>query len=83
MWAWVLCRGARGASSGVVKVDIDLCDAQGMVCVQMGGFSARSTEGVIPFDDADKEFPAQNAGCEREAWNKVEASAERVLEYRS
>ena len=65
MWAWVrYAEGARGASSGVVKVDIDLCDAQGMVCVQMRGFSSRSAEGVIPFDDARQRVPAQNVGGE-------------------
>ena len=43
MVAWV--RYAEGTSRGEAsKVDIDLCDQQGNVCVQMRGFATRSIE---------------------------------------
>src|SRR5579864_3415403 len=43
MWAWV--RYARGSQrgDGVEKVDIDLCDAAGQVCVEMRGVSWQAT----------------------------------------
>ncbi|SDN37848.1 Polyketide synthase dehydratase, partial [Dendrosporobacter quercicolus] len=45
MWCWV--RYSEGSKSGdkMQKVDIDLCDEQGNVCVRLKGFSARSPEG--------------------------------------
>ncbi len=41
MFAWV--RYAAGSSAGdkVVKLDLDVCDTDGNVCVQMRGFSSR------------------------------------------
>ena len=46
MWAWV--RYARGSQRGdaVEKLDIDLCDRAGQVCVQMRGFSTRLPDRV-------------------------------------
>jgi acyl transferase domain-containing protein/enoyl-CoA hydratase/carnithine racemase/acyl carrier protein len=42
MVAWV--RFAEGSSAGdrIMKLDIDLCDLQGMICVQMRGFTSRA-----------------------------------------
>ena len=42
MFAWVRYSPGSQAADKVVKVDIDLSDAQGNVCVQMRGFSARA-----------------------------------------
>ena len=44
---WALLRYSAGSRSGdkVQKLDIDLCDEQGNVCVQMKGFSLRALEG--------------------------------------
>ena len=42
MFAWVRYSPGSQAADKVVKVDIDVCDAQGNVCVQMRGFSARA-----------------------------------------
>ena len=39
MTAWV--RVAAGSGENVIKLDVDLCDARGNVCVQMHGFSSR------------------------------------------
>jgi polyketide synthase PksN len=39
MWAWV--RRRAGGGERVQKVDIDLCDEQGRICVRIGGFSTR------------------------------------------
>jgi hypothetical protein len=45
MVAWV--RDSTGGKPGdrTVKVDIDLCDLQGNVCVQMRGFTSRVLDG--------------------------------------
>ena len=47
MAAWA--RYSKGSKPGdkTVKVDIDLCDQQGNVCVQMQGFALRVLEGEI------------------------------------
>src|SRR6185295_8228375 len=41
MVAWVRYAAGSRASDNVVKLDIDLCDRSGKICVQMHGFSAR------------------------------------------
>jgi polyketide synthase PksN len=41
MWAWVRRRAGAPTSDRVHKLDIDLCDDRGRVCVQIRGFSAR------------------------------------------
>ena len=43
MGAWVRLQPSVGASIG--KLDIDLCDEQGQVCVQLRGFTARPVSG--------------------------------------
>ncbi|MFG0214768.1 amino acid adenylation domain-containing protein, partial [Brevibacillus porteri] len=52
MWVWI--RQADGSRTGdkVQKVDIDLCDDQGTVCVRMQGFSARVLEGEVETVDS-------------------------------
>ncbi|HEX8619089.1 MAG TPA: polyketide synthase dehydratase domain-containing protein, partial [Thermoanaerobaculia bacterium] len=42
MSAWVHYAAGSKAADSVVKLDIDLCDANGTVCVQLRGFSARA-----------------------------------------
>ncbi|ATF14554.1 non-ribosomal peptide synthetase [Brevibacillus brevis X23] len=53
MWVWI--RQADGSRTGdkVQKVDIDLCDDQGTVCVRMQGFSARVLEGEVETLDSN------------------------------
>ncbi|HEX6160071.1 MAG TPA: SDR family NAD(P)-dependent oxidoreductase, partial [Thermoanaerobaculia bacterium] len=41
MVAWVRYASGSQAAGSVVKLDVDLCDASGNVCVQMRGFSSR------------------------------------------
>ena len=57
MVAWV--RDSSGSKPGdrTIKVDIDLCDLQGNVCVQMRGFTSRVLEG-----DAQSTQPHFDAG---------------------
>nr|WP_255298241.1 SDR family NAD(P)-dependent oxidoreductase [Brevibacillus dissolubilis] len=47
MWAWV--RYSEGSTAGdqVQKLDIDLCDEQGSVCVRMRGFTSRVSGGDV------------------------------------
>jgi acyl transferase domain-containing protein/enoyl-CoA hydratase/carnithine racemase/acyl carrier protein len=58
MTVWV--RYAQGSRSGdaVVKLDLDLCDTQGNVCVQMRGFAARIIDGaaLVRHKEADGTF---------------------------
>jgi len=41
MYAWVRYAPGRDAGDKIVKLDIDLCDERGVVCVQMQGLSSR------------------------------------------
>lgn len=54
MLAWIrYAPGERHRTSSVVKVDIDLCDPDGRVCVQMRGFSSRTMDSsASSFDEA-------------------------------
>ena len=47
--AWVVVRPSRDASgSGTIrKLEIDVCDQQGRVCVRMVGFSSRAIAGEL------------------------------------
>ncbi|MCP5002839.1 MAG: SDR family NAD(P)-dependent oxidoreductase, partial [Planctomycetes bacterium] len=47
MYAWVRYSGGGTPSDKVQKLDIDLCDEQGNVCVKMRGFSSRVLEGEL------------------------------------
>ncbi|HEY8358904.1 MAG TPA: SDR family NAD(P)-dependent oxidoreductase, partial [Ramlibacter sp.] len=51
-WAWL--RHAAGSAPGakVEKVDIDVCDADGVVCVRLRGFSSRRAEAATAAPDA-------------------------------
>ncbi len=51
MWAWIrVIRQSGsdvGASGKILKLDIELCDEDGNICVKMRGFSSRVLEGEI------------------------------------
>jgi polyketide synthase PksN len=47
MVAWVRYAPGSQASGDIVKLDVDLCDAQGNVCVQMRGFSLRALSSQV------------------------------------
>ncbi|TDR44820.1 acyl transferase domain-containing protein, partial [Tahibacter aquaticus] len=42
VWAWVRPAPGSSVDAAVSRLDIDLCDADGNVCVQLRGFSARA-----------------------------------------
>ncbi|HEY0833187.1 MAG TPA: SDR family NAD(P)-dependent oxidoreductase, partial [Azospirillum sp.] len=44
LWAWIRHAEGSAPSDRVRKLDIDLCDERGRVCVRMRGFSSRSPE---------------------------------------
>lgn len=44
MWAWITYSEGGGAGDRMQKLDIDLCNEEGQVCVQMKGYSARVLE---------------------------------------
>ncbi|WP_336078347.1 SDR family NAD(P)-dependent oxidoreductase [Paenibacillus sp. 203] len=45
MWAWIRMSEGSRQDGPLQKLDIDLCDEQGNVCVRMKGFSSRVAEG--------------------------------------
>ncbi|MDN4088233.1 SDR family NAD(P)-dependent oxidoreductase [Paenibacillus polymyxa] len=45
MWAWVRNREGSRQDGPVQKLDIDLCDMQGNVCISMKGLTSRIAEG--------------------------------------
>ncbi len=45
--AWVRYSPGNGPDDKIMKLDIDLCDPEGNVCVQMRGFISRFLEGEI------------------------------------
>ncbi|MCP5003020.1 MAG: SDR family NAD(P)-dependent oxidoreductase, partial [Planctomycetes bacterium] len=47
MYAWVRYSSGSAASDKVQKIDTELCDVQGNVCVKMRGFSSRTLEGEL------------------------------------
>ncbi|MCP5002909.1 MAG: hypothetical protein GY941_03015, partial [Planctomycetes bacterium] len=47
MYAWARYSGGSAPLDKVQKLDIDLCDEQGNVCVKMQGFSTRVLEGDV------------------------------------
>jgi len=50
MWAWVRYSAGSAAGDKVQKLDIDLCDDHGTVCMRMKGFSSRMLEEAIPVE---------------------------------
>ena len=47
-FAWVRYSAGCAAGDAVRKLDIDVCDEQGLVSVQLCGFSTRAVEGLKP-----------------------------------
>jgi hypothetical protein len=47
MWAFIRYSAGSKAGDKVQKLDIDVCDEQGKICVRMKGFSARALEGEL------------------------------------
>ncbi|HYD80798.1 MAG TPA: SDR family NAD(P)-dependent oxidoreductase [Paucimonas sp.] len=47
MYAWVRRAPDAGAAAGMVRFDVDLCDQEGNICVQLHGFSSRTLEGEL------------------------------------
>ncbi len=60
MYAWVRCVEGNTPSDTVQKLDIDLCDENGNICVQMKGYSSRVLEGVIESEDKRQDIPSKS-----------------------
>ncbi|MBN4053213.1 SDR family NAD(P)-dependent oxidoreductase, partial [bacterium AH-315-L15] len=58
---WALIRYSEGSAAGdkVQKLDIDLCDETGIICVRMKGFSLRVLEGEIQTNNMSKATPSE------------------------
>ncbi|ELR72054.1 Malonyl CoA-acyl carrier protein transacylase [Fulvivirga imtechensis AK7] len=63
MFAWI--RYAQGSNPGdtVAKIDIDLCDLHGNICVQMYGFSARVLKGGPGLAAESEELVGETSGA--------------------
>ena len=59
MWALVQTNNGSAAGDRVQKLDIDLCNEQGRICVRMKGFSVRVLEGEIQTDTALLAVPSE------------------------
>ncbi|HKP98488.1 MAG TPA: SDR family NAD(P)-dependent oxidoreductase, partial [Fibrobacteria bacterium] len=46
MFAWIRHAPGSGPADRLAKVDIDLCDAEGALCVRLRGFSSRASGGL-------------------------------------
>ena len=46
-WVWVRYSEGHGQESKVSKLDVDVCDEVGRVCVRLKGFAARALEGKL------------------------------------
>ncbi len=57
MFAWVRYSPGSQASDKVFKLDIDVCDGEGTVCVQMRGFSSRVLNDETSFVRAQGKLP--------------------------
>ncbi|MCP4160487.1 MAG: SDR family NAD(P)-dependent oxidoreductase [Deltaproteobacteria bacterium] len=52
MWAWVRDSTGSKPEHNIQKLDIDLCDENGIVCVRMKGFSSRVLVGEVEFPES-------------------------------
>ncbi|WP_129645083.1 GNAT family N-acetyltransferase [Peristeroidobacter agariperforans] len=52
MFAWLRYSPGSRRDDKVIRLDIDVCDRHGNVCLQMEGFSARVAENAASFDSA-------------------------------
>jgi len=66
---WALIQYTKGSKAGekVQKLDIDLCDEQGYVCVHMKGFSSRVLEGGVGMS---QKSPAAQALMLQPSWQE-------------
>ncbi|TCS93648.1 non-ribosomal peptide synthetase [Hazenella coriacea] len=52
MWAYARFSKGNKVGDAVQKVDIDLCDDTGLVCVRIKGFSTRVLDGEVPLRES-------------------------------
>jgi polyketide synthase PksM len=73
MWAFIRYDQGRAEDEKAAKVDMDLCDSQGRVCVRMKGLSSRELEGEV---GAAGEPPATGMLLLDPGWNEQEADSD-------
>src|SRR5262245_43183686 len=88
MVAWVRYAPGSQAAGAVVKLNIDLCDERGNVCVQMRGFSSRAPRNEIGTPAARSEAASPTAPSEPQAEQPIvtaevetESLAEKTQDY--
>ncbi|WP_429843904.1 SDR family NAD(P)-dependent oxidoreductase [Brevibacillus sp. FIR094] len=64
MWAYVRYSANSSADDKVQKLDIDLCDDQGTICVQMKGYSMRVLEDGKPASHVSSSIASSVAALE-------------------
>ena len=76
MWAWIRRSESSAVGDKVQKLDIDLGDDQGRVCVRMRGFSTREIEAEVTSDEA-----VETVMC-RPVWkDEIAPKENRLTEY--
>jgi len=61
MWVWIRYAATEKKNSKIQKLDIDIADTEGNVCVAIRGFSSRILEGELGAETAPQETPSQLA----------------------
>ncbi|MGS0763566.1 SDR family NAD(P)-dependent oxidoreductase [Syntrophomonas curvata] len=79
MWALLRYSDGRKTSAKGLKMDIDICDENGTVCVRMRGFSSRDLESA----EEDSVVSGGNIGTLllRPDWQEYPVTVEGVFEY--
>ncbi|ETX03789.1 MAG: hypothetical protein ETSY1_46105, partial (plasmid) [Candidatus Entotheonella factor] len=74
MWAWIrLCPSAKTA---ITKLDIDLCDGEGRICLKMSGYSAR----LLDKTQAEKSVLASSVAVAESGQEKPQTEPPRQIE---
>ncbi|MCP5006097.1 MAG: hypothetical protein GY941_19480, partial [Planctomycetes bacterium] len=84
MWAWVRYAVGSLPADKVQRVDIELCDDEGVGCVRMRGFSSRVLEGDIQAPSSDRKGvlmlkPVWKEQAEDKMSNGIEYAEHRVF----
>nr|WP_242855837.1 SDR family NAD(P)-dependent oxidoreductase [Ruminiclostridium josui] len=71
MWAYVRPSGEEGVTKEFQKLDIDVCNDSGEVCIRIKGFSTRVLEGEFQNDETSKIYDATETVLLTPEWHKA------------
>jgi polyketide synthase PksM len=81
MIAWVRYAQDSKPLDKIIKLDVDLCDEEGNICVQMYGFSARQLEGEIGAQSQRQDEEEFNIGLQSlvPVWNSLPRRSQKQI----